>query len=1072
MFPYWDIAIAPVLEASEVQRLVEIGALRGDNTRQIIERLGPGAELHVVDPAPDFDPTEHEQAFAGQYVFHHGLSLDVLRGLPPMDAVLIDGDHNWYTVINELRQIRDVARAAGAELPVLILHDVGWPYGRRDLYYAPETIPAEHRQPHRKAGMRVGNPGLARAGGMSAGHWNAEREGGPRNGVMTALEDFLAEHDEPTRTVVLPPYFGLAIVAAESRLGRQPALTAVLDHLESAEGRLALLELGEELRVRAVAHNHTLLGQRDRRIQGLARRYLDGAIKTITKEYYREDDSRLLHLLDVARGGDVNWDVVRDPVRYGTLNATVDGARRVGEPTATETQLGLPVPATGGSLMVRAFEQALEDVRADGIPGDVFVCGAGGGASALFARAHLVAHELTDRQLWVADPFRADTGTDLNMLRDRFHRLDLLDPQVRFLQGDPRATLPAAPPGPIATLVFGSSDPDVVQAGFDHLYPRLAEGGLVVVEDATDPAVRQVVEEFRRAHGLTETISGIGPTGTTWRKGQASSSVIATPTTGLFHAPPAGPAVGEIDLSVVVVFFNMDREAPRTLRSLSRAYQLDVDDISYEVIAVENGSAPDRRLGEEMVTSFGSEFRYLDLGPEATPSPADALNAGIAASRGRALALMVDGAHVLTPRVLHYGLTGLETYTPAIVATQQWYLGPGQQGDVMRSGYDQEYEDQLFDRIAWPSDGYRLFDIGHFVGDRDWLDGLWESNCLFVTRQQLEQVGGFDQGFAMAGGGYTNLDLYERLGSSPDTTIVSILGEGSFHQVHGGTTTNLVDSEERRSRVRGYADHYRELRGRSFRGPEKPIHYVGALVADGSKRSRGRRLTGAAFEVDPSIEGDGGGLGRATPIPDEQRDSFIHAYWRSRAWQQVTWLGQAVPAAPADLLAYQDLIAEIRPDWIIETGTKGGGRAMFLASVCDLVGQGRIISIDMQQPDSLPEHPRVTYLAGSPVRGETMQGIRELTGSDPKGLVILGTRGRRNRMVDEFEALAPLVAPGSYAVIEHTVLNGRPIDASHGPGPFEAMRILRERHPNFIVDHEREKQAVTFNLNGFMKRIR
>src|SRR5690606_35597754 len=100
--------------------------------------------------------------------------------------------------------------------------------------------------------------------------------------------------------------------------------------------------------------------------------------------------------------------------------------------------------------------------------------------------------------------------------------------------------------------------------------------------------------------------------------------------------------------------------------------------------------------------------------PDAEPSPVPALNRGVAASKGNAVALMIDGAHVVTPGVLRYGMMGLRTYAPAIVATQQWFVGPGQQSDAMADGYDQETEDRLFEEIRWPTDGYRLFDIGHF----------------------------------------------------------------------------------------------------------------------------------------------------------------------------------------------------------------------------------------------------------------------------------------------------------------------------------------------------------------------
>lgn len=211
---------------------------------------------------------------------------------------------------------------------------------------------------------------------------------------------------------------------------------------------------------------------------------------------------------------------------------------------------------------------------------------------------------------------------------------------------------------------------------------------------------------------------------------------------GAPNVPLASPVADSIDLSVVIVFYNMRREAQRSLQALARSYQTGIDDLDYEVIVVENGSDAGQRLGTELVESFGPEFRYLDLGQDATPSPADALNRGIALTRGRAVALMIDGAHVVTPGVLRYGMLGLKAYDPAIVAVQAWYVGPGQQGEAMRSGYNQDAEDHLFRRINWPDQGYRLFEIGHVVGDRDFLDGLWESNCLFVRHAQLEQVGG------------------------------------------------------------------------------------------------------------------------------------------------------------------------------------------------------------------------------------------------------------------------------------------------------------------------------------------
>jgi len=232
MFPFWEVALAPVFDAVRPRRVVEIGALRGETTVLMLERLGADAELHVIDPAPEFDPLEHEQKFPGRYIFHRDISHRVLPNLPAADVALIDGDHNWYTVYHELKMLSGTARKAGQPLPILIMHDVCWPYGRRDLYYAPDRIPAEFRQPYDQRGMRPDRRKLLRGGGLNPTMNNAVAEGGERNGVMTALDDFTAEYDRPLRRVVLPIYFGLAIVAEQEQLQSHPELAAALDRLE------------------------------------------------------------------------------------------------------------------------------------------------------------------------------------------------------------------------------------------------------------------------------------------------------------------------------------------------------------------------------------------------------------------------------------------------------------------------------------------------------------------------------------------------------------------------------------------------------------------------------------------------------------------------------------------------------------------------------------------------------------------------------------------------------------------------------------------------------------------------
>jgi cephalosporin hydroxylase len=521
-----------------------------------------------------------------------------------------------------------------------------------------------------------------------------------------------------------------------------------------------------------------------------------------------------------------------------------------------------------------------------------------------------------------------------------------------------------------------------------------------------------------------------------------------------------------------VVFYNMRRAGERTLRSLSRAYQQDIEDLDYEVIAVENGSTDEEKLGEELVQGFGPEFRYLDLGNAATPSPALAINRGIGLAGGKAVALMIDGAHLLTPGVLRFGMLGLDTFESAVVVTQPWHIGPGQQPEAIEGGYDEDYEDSLLEEIGWPDDGYRLFDISVFQGERDWFDLLWESNCILLPRTLLERVGGMDESFSMPGGGYANLDFYARAASIPGVTIVSLLGEGSFHQMHGGATTNLPSLEERSARIASYGEHYAALRGRPFDPPQNPIHYLGGMPESAKQRStRPRRriapaLWARAQRLRPSGERD-----KPVPIPHDLKVDFIDAFWRTRAWQKTSWLGWRMPGCPTDLVAYQELVTKLKPDWIIETSARTGGRPLFFASICDLLGVGQVLSVHAQAMERFPQHPRVTELVADPVSEATIRRVRDVVGQKPKALVILGS-ARVPELTRAFEVYAPLVPVGSYVVFEDTIMRGNPVRPDMAPGPKQVVKAILESRNDFAPDPELERFGLTFNPGGFLKRLK
>lgn len=1084
MFPFWDVAVWPLVRAVGARRIVEIGALRGETTTLMLEDLDAAVELHVIDPVPEFDPSEHERRFPGRYIFHRALSHDVLPGLPAVDVALVDGDHNYFTVFHELRLLGEAARREERALPVLVLHDVAWPYGRRDLYYDPDTVPPEGRRPHAQRGIVPGESDLAEHGGINPLHYNALIEGGPENGVMTALDDFLATFDRPVRTVVLPVYYGLAIVVEEARIAQRPEIGRVLDELEGPAGKDALLRMTEDARIQAILFQHNeYYGGRDKLARG-ARRYLDLLASALLDELYLDHEVRLQYLTHCLRRGIAPDPAkLRDPVREMQLRWEPWVEQRRSGPSPDTVHEGQSLPfAAMGRRRLEALHDVLEVARTEKVMGDLVDLGTGRGGAAMYMRGHLDAHEIPNKRVWVADRFRVepvpgdslDVAADLNTVRDGFDRFGLLDDRVRFLLGDPAATLAEAPITTIAMIRIGPGVAADLDASLDAIYPRIAFGGIIMVDGYDDPATRAAVDEFRSRRGIDDELERLDWGVALWRKrrrpGNPAAPLGAAPARVARLPEPVG--AGAKDLSVVVVFHNMRREAERTLHSLSRAYQREIDGVDYEVIAIDNGSACNEALAREFVESFGPEFRHVAMGPDATPTPVDALHRGLSLASGRVVCFMIDGAHVLTPGVLRHAMAGIDTYAPSIVVTQQWYVGPGQQPDAMQSGYDQATEDGLFRTIEWPTDGYRLFDIGHFIGKRDWFDGLWESNCIFVPRALLEQYGAFDERFSMPGGGYANLELYERLGGAPDVTVVTMLGEGSFHQVHGGTTTNVADPDDRRATIAGFADHFRELYGRPFRGPGKPLHYVGTMFPR-ALRTRARRMTAEAFLTARGAGTEDGPRTSPVTMPDELVDAFIDGYWNSLAWQHTRWLGHRVPKPPTDLFVYQELLERVRPDVVVETGAETGGRALFLASICELLGHGRVIAVDAQLAPDRANHPRITYIEGTAQDPDTVAAVREQIGTDTRALVILGSRpGTNLRIEAEFEAYHEFVVAGSYVIVEHTILNGRPVWPGFGPGPDEAVRRILANHSEFAADTTLERHGLTFNPGGFLKKLR
>jgi len=192
----------------------------------------------------------------------------------------------------------------------------------------------------------------------------------------------------------------------------------------------------------------------------------------------------------------------------------------------------------------------------------------------------------------------------------------------------------------------------------------------------------------------------------------------------------------------------------------------------------------------------------------------------------------------------------------------------------------------------------------------------------------------------------------------------------------------------------------------------------------------------------------------------------------TRTWSSTRWLGTPAQKCPFDLWVYQELLYELRPEVIVECGTADGGSAHFLASICDLLGSGEIVTIDIRQLAGRPVHDRVTYLTGSSIAPEIVDNVRERVEGRSSVLVLLDSNHERDHVLAEMRLYGPLVTPGSYLVVEDSNVNGNPVLPEFGPGPGEAIDAFLAETDEFEIDESREKYFLTFNPRGYLRKTR
>jgi cephalosporin hydroxylase len=208
------------------------------------------------------------------------------------------------------------------------------------------------------------------------------------------------------------------------------------------------------------------------------------------------------------------------------------------------------------------------------------------------------------------------------------------------------------------------------------------------------------------------------------------------------------------------------------------------------------------------------------------------------------------------------------------------------------------------------------------------------------------------------------------------------------------------------------------------------------------------------------------------PSEAETVRAFHRLYYRERdrTWQNTFWLGARVLKCPLDLWVYQEILHRKRPDVVVECGTFSGGSALFLASMCELMGSGRVITIDNLELPGRPTHKLITYVIGSTIDPAVVAEVRQSIGGAETVMVVLDSAHVRNHVLQELRFWAPLVTEDHFLIVEDTNINGNPVEPGWGAGPREAVDAFLAESDQFVVETDCEKFFLTFSPGGYLRR--
>lgn len=210
-------------------------------------------------------------------------------------------------------------------------------------------------------------------------------------------------------------------------------------------------------------------------------------------------------------------------------------------------------------------------------------------------------------------------------------------------------------------------------------------------------------------------------------------------------------------------------------------------------------------------------------------------------------------------------------------------------------------------------------------------------------------------------------------------------------------------------------------------------------------------------------------------------NEYHKLYENARIWEDTTWMGIPCFKWPPDAFIMQELIYKCKPDYIIETGTGRGGSAYFYASICELMGQGRVITCDIEKKYDLNKMAqyewidRIDFISGSSTNPLVIKEIKRIVGNTTKNIVILDSWHSCSHVLQEIGIYEAFVGEGMYLIVEdtHAGKPGHPVEWKYDDGgAYEAVEFFLDHNKDFEVDWNCERHLMTFNHKGYLRRVK